>query len=441
MKKRCFPNRPFLCLLIVVSATGLHQSAFASSVIVSPSPGFSAEDVLSNRTVKTWSTFDTNMAIYKKPDGLTLVDPSTGSELFDLGKPDTYISQYALRGIWAGFITPDPSFQSLWVGFVITGNTDDRIYQVDLEGNWVYRATLTGNRDLEFHNGNAYVSANPGADQSPFGPWNKIYQLDTSGSNDHDVIADLVGYSVGLGIDSDGNIYCGTYNLDNDGDGLGPADNKMYRFTNAQIASAIGPGSIPLAEAEMLFEITGGPYDVDIDDADHLVFDRKVNSSTSMATVWLEDAGENGEDVLVDIASGAGSYPWLTMLDVEGNILSPTGMLFATGYGRKGIATISADTIPGDANLDGRVDDLDATIMAANWEISGAAWAHGDFNASGTVDDDDAIILADNWQKTTLSVLSAGASATASVPEPGTLAMLLLGVCAVAFVRRIDSPA
>jgi len=433
MKKRRFSCHPFLLPLIVIFVAGLHQNTLADSQIVSPSTGFSAEDLLSSTTPEAWSTFDTSMAIYKKPDGLTLVDPITGSELFDLGKPDAYISQYLMQGIWAGFITPDPSYQSLWVGFTITGNADDRIYQVDLNNNWAHRATLTGNFDLEFHNGNAYVSANPGADQSPFEPLNKIYQLDTSGSNNHDVVADLGGYSAGLGIDSAGNIYCGTNNL-------GSADNKMYRFSNAQIASAIGPGSISLAEAEILFDITGVLYDVDLDDADHLVFDCKADSSTSVATVWCEGAGENGEDVFADIASGTGSSPCLTMIDVEGDILTPTGKLFVTNSGQKGIAEISADTIPGDANLDGYVDDIDATILATNWHTAAAAtWSQGDFDDSGTVDQADAAIMAANWLKSTLDMLTQSSAAAASVPEPTGLVLLLAGVfcaAAISFVQK-----
>jgi hypothetical protein len=72
--------------------------------------------------------------------------------------------------------------------------------------------------------------------------------------------------------------------------------------------------------------------------------------------------------------------------------------------------------IPGDANHDGAVDSLDASILGAHWrKSSGALWSEGDFNRDGAVDDRDAAILAANW--------GAGA-AESSVPEPGALGLL-----------------
>ncbi|NLE36692.1 MAG: hypothetical protein GX621_01555 [Pirellulaceae bacterium] len=51
----------------------------------------------------------------------------------------------------------------------------------------------------------------------------------------------------------------------------------------------------------------------------------------------------------------------------------------------------------GDANLDGRVDAKDASIMAANFGRPNATWAAGDFNGDSTVDQNDAAILAKHW--------------------------------------------
>ncbi|MGD9127959.1 MAG: dockerin type I domain-containing protein [Planctomycetia bacterium] len=70
---------------------------------------------------------------------------------------------------------------------------------------------------------------------------------------------------------------------------------------------------------------------------------------------------------------------------------------------------------PGDANLDGQVDASDATILAGNWQATGASWSMGDFNGDGSVDASDATILAGNWQ--------AGTSAN-TVPEPSTVVLL-----------------
>ncbi|MCX7429249.1 MAG: VPDSG-CTERM sorting domain-containing protein [Planctomycetia bacterium] len=79
----------------------------------------------------------------------------------------------------------------------------------------------------------------------------------------------------------------------------------------------------------------------------------------------------------------------------------------------------SWDPLPGDANIDGVVDDKDASALGKNWQVqTGATWFMGDFNFDGKVDDEDAAILAAHYGQ------SAGVG---SVPEPST-AVLLLGL-------------
>jgi hypothetical protein len=88
--------------------------------------------------------------------------------------------------------------------------------------------------------------------------------------------------------------------------------------------------------------------------------------------------------------------------------------------------------VPGDANSDGVVNDKDASILASHWlQPSGAAWADGDFNNDGKVNDRDAAIMAAHW--------TAGDGGETSVPEPGTLALLIgamLGLFSLRHVRR-----
>ncbi len=88
---------------------------------------------------------------------------------------------------------------------------------------------------------------------------------------------------------------------------------------------------------------------------------------------------------------------------------------------------------PGDANLDGTVDEADATILAANWQRNDDVyWQEGDFNGDGTVDDADATVLAANWQ--------GSSSQSADVPEPALYVLLLslltcIAVCKCRFRR------
>jgi alpha-amylase len=85
------------------------------------------------------------------------------------------------------------------------------------------------------------------------------------------------------------------------------------------------------------------------------------------------------------------------------------------------------DTVKGDANLDGRVDRLDAAILAANFSKPGG-WSAGDFTGDGL------ITLAD------LNVLSnryglVPAPSTAAVPEPVT-ALTAVFIAIMAFGCR-----
>lgn len=94
------------------------------------------------------------------------------------------------------------------------------------------------------------------------------------------------------------------------------------------------------------------------------------------------------------------------------------------------IKIVTAERYPGDASRDGKVNDLDAELLAANWlKESGSVWEEGDFNDDGRVNDLDAVIMAANWHY--------GVSETA-VPEPS--ASLFVGVLILAFFdlrRRI----
>ena len=86
--------------------------------------------------------------------------------------------------------------------------------------------------------------------------------------------------------------------------------------------------------------------------------------------------------------------------------------------------------MPGDANLDGVVNDADAAILASNWQTaSGATWAMGDFNDDGAVNDIDATLLAANWQ-------SGIAGSNATVPEPGVLTLLAFALTVILSLRH-----
>jgi hypothetical protein len=97
------------------------------------------------------------------------------------------------------------------------------------------------------------------------------------------------------------------------------------------------------------------------------------------------------------------------------------------------IARLAAGTnpfVPGDANSDGLIDEVDAAALAANWGATGATWAMGDFNGDTVVGPADASILAANWH-------AAASEAGGAVPEPSLAVLWFTAIGVLAWPRRI----
>jgi hypothetical protein len=101
----------------------------------------------------------------------------------------------------------------------------------------------------------------------------------------------------------------------------------------------------------------------------------------------------------------------------------------ATNYFLRPVLLLSFVAIPGDTNGDGKVNDVDAKTVAANWGSSSATGpSQGDFNADGLVNAADASIMAANW--------GYGTSEGASVPEPSMLLVVVVTLAMVVLRRR-----
>src|SRR5207249_1758357 len=91
-----------------------------------------------------------------------------------------------------------------------------------------------------------------------------------------------------------------------------------------------------------------------------------------------------------------------------------------TGYLR---SLENSQFIMGDANLDGVVNALDFTALAADFGSTEGSWNQGDFNNDGIVNALDFNVLATNYGR----VLTP-ASLAISVPEPSTWLPCLIAV-------------
>ena len=124
---------------------------------------------------------------------------------------------------------------------------------------------------------------------------------------------------------------------------------------------------------------------------------------------------------------------WVTIMDTQGKTAAD---LFAApqqwGYGIFGgssapaggmsfdsFRTVGGPITPGDANLDGVVDDDDLSLLLANWNQDATGdpdggWGRGEFNGEPPVQDDDLSLLLANW------------TVAGRVPEPASLALAAL---------------
>lgn len=415
-----------IALTVVLSfATSI---TFGQESFLTPSPGYQSTEYLADRDFDAFGMVDADTVLLyngvREDPGIEIVDLYSGETL--LLPQETEICGGATRAdnnLTASFIKPDPvTPNTYWVGFVANDGVDGWIYQVtatesagDWTATWSQVALLAGNYGLEFSGSSLpLVSANTGAG-------NQILALDTSGANQHTVVADVGGYSAELGVNTAGDVYYASYV------GWGMAG-QLLRCSSSAVADALATGGSP-CQPKVLCEISidgddFGGNGMAVDEAGHVLF--TGYGSTGHLALWDETTG-----TLSEIAT---TSSYLGIMEAVGD-LNDGGAVYVTAWGR-GIEKL-VKSIPGDANDDGKVDGSDVTILADNWQAGTpggnplVTWEMGDFNGDHMVDGSDVTILADNWQYGVAAVAVA-------VPEPSMVALLAaLGLIAgIAWRRR-----
>ncbi len=131
------------------------------------------------------------------------------------------------------------------------------------------------------------------------------------------------------------------------------------------------------------------------------------------STLAAWSAANGGTTMVLNAATAIGD---------DGSIVGiGTDSLGHTGQG----FLIRETSLDGDANLDGKVDINDLTIVLDNYNrTSGMTWGTGDFNGDGKVDINDLTIVLDNYNQS----IGSPAGGVSAVPEPGTWALLAAGL-------------
>ncbi|MBN1435623.1 MAG: PEP-CTERM sorting domain-containing protein [Sedimentisphaerales bacterium] len=324
-------GKSHLLSLVTLTVLTVLSTAYADSTFLVAQPGYQSSDILTSQSVAGYDVQGDNVIAwindYVNGGSLKLMNTS-GTVISDLGTPAGY--DYG----WNNFVRLDPSGDSVWVGMSVDGNTDDRIYQVDLATqSWAYKATMAGNFEMEFSGGNAYVT---GLNSTSWLDPTSIWLLDTSGSNDHDCIAAIGGYSAGFAFDSAGNVYYATNGL---------ADNALISFSAAQVAAAVGASSMDINDATILSDLLGGGYDTTVDEADNVICNANYSGSDTepeshYVAMWNGNVGSGTNyDVLATAQGPWGD--WISLIDSQGNV-TVDGSIYQADFYYNGIAELSA---------------------------------------------------------------------------------------------------
>jgi len=281
--------------------------------------------------VATWlpdyqaiSAFDFTDTLFYLHDGDTIrqLGISSGVEYNKYGEPADYTASS-----YVSFLSVSPDGSTIWTGYTSSENLDDRIYSIDAEsGEWELRARFPANMDLVFWKDSILVS---GLNSSSWDAPAAIFVLDASGANAHRRIIEPGGYSAGMALDQEGNLYYGTsYAVD---------PNALYLWDNSLLELVIeipGKPILQVAQAEKLSDLPSGVYDCEVDEGGNVLFNMNLEGGPQALAMWN---GIPGDGINIDtLATASGEWDWLGILKSTGDITlgEPGNMVLTHSFGQ-----------------------------------------------------------------------------------------------------------
>ncbi len=179
---------------------------------------------------------------------------------------------------------------------------------------------------------------------------------------------------------------------------------------------------------------------LDLTNNDLIVENGNLATLTAQLASGLDINGSYGNGPGITSSAFANNVDFNTVLGIAANV--------ELGYTSFSGQTVDANdvlikyTYYGDADLNGLVDtatDFDLYITGLTSGGSLGGWLYGDFDYNGVVDsatDFDLYITGLTTQGGPLLTAGGGGSSITAVPEPGSLALLAVGVCGTSVLLR-----
>ncbi len=306
---------------------------------LAPRQGYEVAPWLPEHTNTGAFVFSDTLFYLNEGDTIRKLGIHSGSELNKYGKPQDYTGNS-----YATFLALSPDGSTLWAGYTSDGAADDRIYSIEVEtGAWEWQASFPGNMDLCFWNDSILVS---GLNSASWDAPSAIFVLDTSGANKHRRLIEPGGYSAGMALDQQNNLFYGTsYAVD---------PNVLYRWDSSIVQQAIespdGP-ALQVSDGEKLSDLPGGAYDCEVDEGGNVLVNMNLYGGVMALCKWN---GNTGVGINLDtLATASGEYDWLGNLKSKGDIrlTEPGNMIVTYSFGQPLVKIIHLNTVGAKVNL------------------------------------------------------------------------------------------